>query len=233
MNTALVLSGGSGSRMKMDIPKQYVKAGDRMVITYVLDTLIDHDEIDAVHIVAAEEYEKIIIEDVSRHVDPFEKKLRGFAKPGDTRQLSILNGLNRIKEYASEEDMVLVCDAARPLVSKEQIHACLRACADHDGAMPVLPMKDTVYLSRDGRTVSELLDRSSIFAGQAPEAFKYGKYLRANEALLPDRIMKINGSSEPAVLAGMDIAMIPGEEKNFKITTMADLERFREMLSHV
>ena len=57
-----------------------------------------------------------------------------------------------------------------------------------------------------------------------------GKYLEANESLLPDRILQINGSTEPAVMAGMDIAMIPGEEKNFKITTQADLERFCRMI---
>ena len=78
--------------------------------------------------------------------------------------------------------------------------------------------------------MSELLDRSRIFAGQAPEAYRFGRYLRANEALLPDRIRKINGSTEPAVLAGLDIAMIPGDEGNFKITTKADLKRFTEIV---
>jgi 2-C-methyl-D-erythritol 4-phosphate cytidylyltransferase len=87
-----------------------------------------------------------------------------------------------------------------------------------------------VYVSEDGARITSLLERSRIFAGQAPEAFLFGKYLEANRALLPERILKINGSTEPAVMAGMDIAMIPGDEGNFKITTKGDLERFREML---
>ena len=230
MNIALVLSGGSGSRMKLNIPKQYVRVGERMVITFVLDTLISHKQIDAVQIVAAQEYMDEISGEISDSDAASVNKLRGFAPPGDTRQLSILNGLNRIKEYASEDDIVLVCDAARPMTSKELIAACIEACAEHDGAMPVLPMKDTVYLSLDGKSVSELLDRSRIFAGQAPEAYRFGRYLRANEALLPDRIKEINGSTEPAVLAGLDIAMIPGDEGNFKITTKADLKRFTEIV---
>lgn len=65
-------------------------------------------------------------------------------------------------------------------------------------------------------------------AGQAPELFRLGKYYEANLRLLPERIRHIHGSAEPAVLAGMDIAMIPGDEKNFKITTKADLERFEK-----
>lgn len=111
-----------------------------------------------------------------------------------------------------------------------QISDCLKAAKGHDGALPVLPMKDTVYLSENGKMVSSLLDRGKIYAGQAPEAFVFGKYYEANRALLPDKILEINGSTEPAVMAGMDIAMIPGDERNFKITTAADLERFREIV---
>jgi 2-C-methyl-D-erythritol 4-phosphate cytidylyltransferase len=88
-------------------------------------------------------------------------------------------------------------------------------------------MKDTVYLSNDGKKVSALLKREEVYAGQAPEMFVFGKYLEANRRLLPDDILKINGSTEPAILYGMDIAMIPGDEGNFKITTREDLERMK------
>ena len=94
----------------------------------------------------------------------------------------------------------------------------------------MLPMKDTVYLSRDGKSVSSLLNRQEIFAGQAPELFVLGKYYESNERLLPQKILKVNGSTEPAILAGMDIAMIPGDENNYKITTGTDLKRFREYI---
>ena len=90
-------------------------------------------------------------------------------------------------------------------------------------------MKDTVYLG-DGRQITSLLEREKVYAGQAPEAFVLGKYYEANKSLIPDKIEQINGSTEPAILAGMDIAMIPGDEGNFKITTQADLERFRALI---
>ena len=122
-------------------------------------------------------------------------------------------------------------DAARPCLSDKQITDCIRALPGHDGVLPVLPMKDTVYQSTDGgRTVTSLLDRSTIFAGQAPEVFNLLKYTEANERLMPDEILKINGSTEPAILAGMDIAMIPGDENNFKITSAADMARFEEII---
>ena len=125
-----------------------------------------------------------------------------------------------------KEEVVLIHDAARPLLSRQLVTDCLDAIEGHDGVIPVLPMKDTVYESTDGKTISRLLNRSHIFAGQAPEVFCFGKYYEANRALLPDKILAINGSTEPAVMAGMRMAVIPGDETNFKITTKADLERF-------
>lgn len=161
----------------------------------------------------------------------WEQKFRGFSLPGETRQLSIYHGLEDIRTYAADSDYVIIHDAARPMLTDRIITGCLDGAQGHDGAMPVLPMKDTVYYSRDGRTVCSLLDRSAIYAGQAPEVFLLGKYYEANRRLLPEKILQINGSTEPAILAGMDIAMIPGDERNFKITTKADLERFCRELS--
>ena len=235
MVTALVLSGGTGRRMGVDTPKQYIEINDKPVISYCLECLFAHDGIDAVQIVADEMWRETILDCMSYlqgdvHDGAAPEKFRGFSAPGENRQLSIFNGLEDIRKYAEESDIVLIHDAARPLLSAGLITTCLEAVAVHDGVLPVLPMKDTVYYSEDGISVSSLLERARIFAGQAPEAFVLGKYYEANRALLPDRILQINGSTEPAILAGLDIAMIPGDEGNFKITTKADLERFREKI---
>lgn len=224
MNIALVLAGGTGSRVGGDVPKQYVLAAGKPVISYCMETLTNHEEIDAIQIVADRRWQEFILEHVPKD------KLRGFSPEGENRQMSILHGLEDIRKYASDEDWVLVHDAARPMVRAEQIHDCLAAAFGHDGVIPVLPMKDTVYSSQDGKTISSLLDRSRIFAGQAPELFQLGVYYKANIRLLPDQIKKINGSTEPAILAGCDMAMIPGEEENFKITTGEDLRRFRRLV---
>ena len=228
MNIALILSGGTGARLGTDIPKQYLEVGKKPVITYCMETLSKHTEIDAIQIVADVSWQKSIQEWLA-FSDP-EKKFRGFSVPGENRQLSILHGLEDIRSYADDGGYVFVHDAARPLLSAAQITDCLHGAYGHDGLMPVLPMKDTVYTSMDGKHVTALLDRSTVYAGQAPEVFRIGRYYEANQKLLPDRIRKINGSTEPAVLDGMDIVMIPGEEGNFKITTKSDLERFRNMI---
>ncbi len=224
MNSVIILAGGTGTRLGADIPKQYIEVAGKPIIAYCLETFFSHKMIDAVQIVADEMWHKYI----SKHISS--NKFKEFSAPGATRQLSIYNGLCDVKKYSSDDDCVIIHDAARPLVPAEMITNCIKALEQHDGALPVLPMKDTVYFSEDGKCISQLVERSKIFAGQAPEAFKLGKYLAANEALMPEKILAINGSTEPAIMAGMDVAMIDGDEKNFKITTKGDLEKFKEYM---
>lgn len=227
MNIALILSGGIGERIDSDIPKQYIEVCGRPIILYCLECLFAHDGIHGVQIVA-DVFWQGRIKKWMQSMD-MREKFRGFSVPGSNRQLSILHGLEDIREYAGENDCVLIHDAVRPMLSKEQIISCLDAAVQHDGAVPVLPMKDTVYRSRNRKTITDLLDRDEIYAGQAPEIFRLGLYYEANQRLLPERILHINGSTEPAILAGMDIAMIHGDEDNFKITTKADLEQFQRI----
>ncbi len=229
MNIALILSGGAGTRLGADIPKQYIEVCGKPIISYSIERISDNDGIDVIQIVADGKW----YNDLKNWIKKADKKnkFRGLSKPGANRQSSILNGLEDISGYAGVSDVVLIHDAARPLLTDSQITACLAGIEGRDGVIPVLPMKDTVYMSEDGRSVSSLLDRNRIFAGQAPESFRLGKYLEANRRLLPDEIMRINGSAEPAVMADMDVVMIPGDENNFKITSPADLERFRNIVS--
>lgn len=222
MNIALILAGGTGTRLGSDIPKQYITVNGKMIIFHCLEIFGEHPQIDALQIVAHPDWREKIYDQMPGKTL---HKFKGFSAPGSSRQESIYHGLQDIVQYAEQTDTVIIHDAARPQVTMSLLTACVDACREHDGALPVLPMKDTVYLG-DGSRISSLLEREKIYAGQAPEAFLLGKYYEANRRLIPDKIGRINGSTEPAVMAGMDIAMIPGDEGNFKITTQADLERF-------
>lgn len=221
MNIALILAGGTGTRLSTDLPKQYIEVGGKPVIAYCLETFEQNKDIDEIRIVADVGWHEYIKAWTG-------SKFRVFSEPGATRQLSIFQGLSDMQENAGEDDIVIIHDAARPLVSDKLISDCLAACRGHEGAVPFLPMKDTVYLG-DGATISGLLKRSRICAGQAPESFVFGRYFEANKRLLPKQIREINGSAEPAVMEGMDIALLPGDEMNFKITTDEDLRRFQRL----
>ncbi|WP_022773707.1 IspD/TarI family cytidylyltransferase [Butyrivibrio sp. AE2015] len=231
MNIAIILAGGIGSRIVSEVPKQFVELSGQMMIMHSMAPFGRSVYVNNILIVAADEW-RDRIEDAVADEPLISEKILGFSDPGENRQLSIYNALKEIEQMGLGEmaDIIIIHDAARPFVTEEMIEECFKALDSHDGAMPVLPMNDTVYFSRTGTRVDELLNRNTIFAGQAPEAFNYKKYLEANEALLPDKIRMIKGSTEPAVMAGMDVAMIPGDQRNFKVTTQVDLERAEEIM---
>ena len=225
MNKALVLAGGTGVRLGADIPKQYIEVNGKMIIDYCLETLDCSEKIDRVMIVADVIWQQHIKKD---------DKFMGFARPGENRQLSIYNGLMAIKGILTDDECgqskVLIHDAARPFLTCNLIDECFDAVEGHDGVLPVLPMKDTVYFSEDGKCISSLINREKVSAGQAPEVFRIVPYIKANETMLPTEILAVNGSTEPAIMAGMDIVMIPGDENNYKITTMSDMKKFKASL---
>lgn len=229
MNIAIILAGGVGSRMKtLQRPKQYIEVNGRPIINYCLRTFEAHGEIDEIYIVADESWQDYITEWMKRDGIT---KFRGFAPAGKSRQHSIYNGLIACEHSADEDSVVVIHDAARPFVTKEIISECIAGAEELDGAMPVITIKDTVYRSQDGKRINSLLERSELFAGQAPESFRYGKYRAIHDAATDEELMNTRGSSEIAYRNGMEIRLFPGAEKNFKITTMEDLTNFEAELN--
>lgn len=225
---AIILSGGTGTRMGLAIPKQYVEVGRKPVVEYCLQTLLHHDEIDMAIIGVAEEWLEFVKECIDR-VSP--KIPVYFAMPGETRQASIINTLKVAKDNGvSSSDIVLIHDAARPLLTSKLVSECFKACEDADAVLPVVPVKDTIYLSSDGKHIDSLLERKSLWKGQAPEAFKFGSYYKANMRLTEDELKRITGSTEVSYRAGLKCVLIPGDSSNFKITTPEDLLNFESII---
>lgn len=225
MNYLIMLAGGAGTRMKASsIPKQYIEVCGKPVIMYSLDTFQKHESVDGIVIVAQKQWREKIKEWIAEEKI---NKFLGFADPGTSRQGSIYNGLRYLLAYAQTEDYVIIHDAARPLVSEKLISACFDGLRNGDAVMPVLPAKDTYYRSADGGTIESLIPRSQLYAGQAPEAFHYRKYLSLHDALNSEEIDRITGSTELAYRGGLKTVLIPGEDRNFKITTQSDLDMFR------
>lgn len=229
MNIAIILSGGTGSRMGLNKPKQYIEIDGKPILNYCLSTFINNNKIDAIIIVRAEEWKDYVWSNVNRM---HSSKPVYYAEPGETRQYSIYNALKVLKEhYYGDDDIIIIHDAARPLVSDKLIECCINTCVNTDGVMPVIACKDTIYLSEDGRHIKALLNRDSLWNGQAPEAFRLKKYLNAHESMSPEELLKINGSTELAFKAGLKCRMIAGDPMNFKITTMEDLDTFKSIIT--
>lgn len=227
---AILLSGGTGTRMGLSVPKQYIEVAGKPIIEYCLRTLLSHSRIDKVIIGVADIWLDYVKDSVARINS---ETIVYYSKPGETRQGSVINALKVAKENgASYSDIVLIHDAARPLLSAQLITDCLKACDDADAVLPVIPVKDTTYLSHDGKNIDSLLERKTLWNGQAPEAFRFGSYYDANIRLTEEEINKITGSTEVSYRAGLKCVLIPGDTNNFKITTPEDLSNFESIIKN-
>jgi 2-C-methyl-D-erythritol 4-phosphate cytidylyltransferase len=219
MNAGLILAGGKGERLTAcDTPKQFVEVGGKPLILYCLRTFEQCPDITLICVVIAEDRRNVLGGDCVR------------AEPGISRQHSIRNGLLALERYNPAR--VVIHDAVRPLVTVSDIAALLRAAETCDGAMPCLPVTDTIYRSADSKTIDKALPRDGLFAGQTPECYDFKKYLAGHGRLTDNELSRIRGSSELAVGIGMRIALCEGSQSNFKVTTNADLERFRAMVEN-
>ena len=228
MNTAIILAGGVGSRMGVDRPKQYLVVNNKPIIIYCLEIFQNHPQIDNIVIVVSDEWKDYVQENVKHYNIT---KVCGYAPAGKTRQHSIFNGLICTEENSPNTDVCIIHDAARPLVSDKIISDCITGAVEDDGAMPVIPVKDTIYMSKDGKSIDSLLKRSELFAGQAPESFDFKKYLDIHKSVSDEEIANTAGSSEIAYRHDMKIRLVEGSERNFKITTIEDLETFETIVN--
>ena len=226
MNIAIILAGGVGSRLGLEKPKQYVEIKGKTVIEYTLKNFAVSEFVDKIVVVITKDWQEIIGEKLKIVCG---EKFMGFAIAGESRQHSVLSGLRYLQSQGvSFYDKVMIHDAARPCVSLNLINRCFKT-EDYDGVMPVIKVKDTIY-SSDGDKIINLLDRDKLFAGQSPEVFLFGKYFAVHDDLSEREIGQIRGSSEIAFKKGLKIHLIEGEEINFKITTIEDLEKFKRLV---
>lgn len=224
MNIAIILAGGTGTRLGGDIPKQYIEISGKPIISYCLDKFEEHKQIDNITVVASDMWQDYIMSWIKKNNL---KKFFGFAPAGSSRQHSIVNGMVKAQSIgATKDDNIIIHDAARPNVSEAIISQCIESLANYDGVMPVLSVKDTIYLSENGENITSLLNRDQLYAGQAPESFKYGKYFEIHNGMTEVDLAMVRGSSEIAYKHGLKIRMIPGDEHNYKITTKEDLNKF-------
>lgn len=228
MNIALVLSGGTGVRMGLEVPKQYQILAGKPVIVHTLEQFEGCPQVDHVIATATLDWEETIWEWKGEYGL---SKLKAVAAAGEDRQQSIRNGLIAARTLMEgEQGGVIIQDAVRPLTARGLLVRLLQGLEEADAVMPVLPITDTVYTSRDGQWVDGLLDRSTLFAGQAPEAFRYWPYLKLYEETSTELLSSMSGSCQLPYSRDWKVKMIPGDPENIKITYAADLKACEKKL---
>lgn len=228
MNIAIILSGGVGTRMGANIPKQYIMVGEKPVIIYSVEKFVNSKSIDA-YIIALDRQWKTFVEEYLAKMN-IEAPIM-FSEPGETREHTIYNALKCAKQNGYDDnDIVIIHDSVRPLVSKEVIDDCLNGCKNYDAAIATIDVKDTIYTSIADNCITDVPKRSTLHAGQTPEAFKLGKYLQIHNERTYEEICAVTGGAEFAYRCGLKVYLSKGAEINFKLTTPEDLQRFEQII---
>ena len=208
---AIVVAGGSGTRMGGSLPKQFMLLRDKPVLYYTLKVFLEaYDDLEIV-LVLPVDYTDMGQEIIDAF---FDKERIRITAGGDTRFQSVKNGLSLI----DEESIIFVHDGVRCLVTKEMIQRCYLQAVETGTAIPVVPSKDSIRLiTEEG---NEALDRNKVMLVQTPQTFHSKILLPAFQIDYKD---KFTDEATVVEAYGMKVSLVKGEENNIKITRPVDL----------
>ena len=210
---ALVVAAGRGNRFGGDLPKQWMELDGRPLLRHALGAFAAHPDIAEVRAV-------IHPDDTARYENASAGlRLNPPIHGGSTRQESVRLGLEALAD--NPPDLVLIHDGARPFVDPGLVHRVLKALKTHKGAIPALPVHDTLKRGKDGVIVGTE-PRDGLFRAQTPQGFAYAEILEAHRKAAGREL-----TDDAAVMEahGLPVLLVDGAEDNVKITTRQDLAR--------
>lgn len=218
---AIIVAGGSGSRMGSAIPKQFLLLRDKPVLYYTLQAFLDSYPDLKVILVLPVEYTDMGQEIIDAY---FDKDRIQITAGGDSRFQSVKNGL----QLVGEESIVFVHDGVRCLLSTALIHRCYEQALESGSAVPAVPSKDSVRLIVG--EANESVDRRSVMLIQTPQTFH-------SKILIPafqiDDKDKFTDEATVVEAFGMQVTLVEGEETNIKITTPLDMVLAEKVLERL
>ncbi|HCI28734.1 MAG TPA: 2-C-methyl-D-erythritol 4-phosphate cytidylyltransferase [Fervidobacterium sp.] len=226
---AILTFGGEGKRFGWTKPKQFYPLEDgRTLLEYVVEKFIDFYIFDRIVITSPKDY----LDDTREIISHLQLRPQDIGNTdidvisgGESREYSVWNGVEFLKSIASNDDIIVVHDGARPLVSKEIVLENIKRCEEHGAVVTAINSTDTVSYSESGIEVEELIERSKIYLHQTPQTFKYGIISNAMKANI-DRLQLFSDDASIILSTGGKIYYVKGSKKNIKITTMEDMELF-------
>jgi len=222
---ALIVAAGRGSRAAGPEarPKQYWPIGGVPMLTRTIASFVEHPRVSDILVVIHPD-DEALYEAAST---PFAGRLRRAVRGGARRQDSVRAGLEALAQDAPAA--VLIHDAARPFVQSNLISRVIDGLDTHQGALPCLPVTDTLKWISHGRVVGTA-ERDQLWRAQTPQGFKFDAILAAHRAAVKDPARNFTDDAGVAEWFGLDVTVVEGAENNRKLTTAADLEIADELL---
>ena len=229
MNIALILAAGTGSRMgNSDKPKQFLLVQGKPLMVQTIEVFDVNPNIDKIVISTNEEY----INEVKLMIKQYDlTKVAKVVAGGATRQISVYNGLLGCKEIgAKDDDIIVIHDSARPLISPRIIKDNIECCKAYGAVDTVIKATDTIVKSEDSQTISEIPVRKELYQGQTPQTFKYSLIMEAHNAVKNKEVPNVTDDTKLVLLLGHKVHLVEGDKLNFKITTFDDLMMLKALL---
>ena len=229
MNIALVIAGGSGNRMGQDIPKQFMYVENAPVIIHTLQCFQQHPDIALIAVVCLKGWESVLQSYANQYCIT---KLKHIFPGGDSGMASIHNGIFGLKEAGcADDDLVLIHDAVRPLLSQEIISSNIATCKAYGYAITGIKCREAILESIDGFTSTTSIPRDILVRTQTPQTFRLKNIIDAHkEAELKGIKDSVSSCTLCAELGDKEMHIVPGSEKNIKITTTEDLEILKALM---
>jgi len=226
-NVALLIAGGSGNRMHQDIPKQFLTVNERPVIVYTLEAFESHPEIDAIAVVCIEGWDQVLW----AYAKQFNiTKLQYIVPGGKNGQDSIRNGVYELEKHFAPDDIVLIHDAIRPMVSAEIISDNIRVAREYGNAITVIPCAEAMMQTDDGLVSTGSYPRDNLKRTQTPQAFHIGDICDLHRRALEAGVTNSVASCTLKIEMGEPVYFSAGSEKNIKLTTVEDIDIFKALL---
>lgn len=228
MNIALIIAGGSGNRMGQDIPKQFITVNEKPVIVYTLEAFENHPEIDAIAVVCINGWSQVLW----AYAKQFNiNKLRYIIPGGENGQASIRNGVMELEKHFAPDDIVLIHDAIRPMVSAEIISDNIRVARTYGNAITVIPCAEAMMQTEDGTVSTGSYPRDRLKRTQTPQAFHISDICSLHRRALEAGITNSIASCTLKIEMGEQVYFSAGAEKNIKLTTVEDIDIFKALLA--
>lgn len=228
-NLALIIAGGVGARMHQDIPKQFINVQDKPVIVYTLEAFQHHPNIDAIEVVCLDGWHDILW----AYAKQFGiTKLENIVNGGVTGQDSIRNGLYDLaKRYHDDEDIVLIHDAIRPMVSADIISDNICVCRKYGNATTVIPCTSVMLRTGDSVVSEDQVPRDNLKITQTPQTFYINELMAVHKEAVKRNLEPSIASCALYIEMGKKVYLSAGSEKNIKLTTTEDIEIFSALLN--
>lgn len=226
MNVALILAGGKGTRTEQDVPKQFICVDEKPIIIHTLEVFQNHPDIDCIITVCLDGWHSVL--------DGYAKeygitKLRAIVAGGDNSQGSIHNGIMALKNVCRDEDVIIIHDAIRPMVTDDIITDCIDKCRQYGSGLSAIQCQETIVRTDDSICGTEGIERNEIMRVQTPQAYPYGRLVQAQEQAKQLGIRDTVYINMLLLELGEKLYFSKGSSKNIKITTLDDLDIFNAL----